>query len=74
MISILKLIKIALVLSFLLFSSVNFHAQHLKVDISAFGQSLGEAPNFTQWIMPLNNGGKVSQTFDSITVELDFDP
>ncbi|MCB9259837.1 MAG: T9SS type A sorting domain-containing protein [Ignavibacteriales bacterium] len=67
-----KLIKIALVLSFLLFSSVNFHAQHLKVDISAFGQSLGEAPNFTQWIMPLNNGGKVSQTFDSITVELEM--
>ena len=48
------------------------HAQHLKVDISTTGQTRGHAPDFTQWIMPINSGSTISETFDSITVKLEM--
>ena len=48
------------------------HAQHLKVDISTTGQSRGHAPNFTQWIIPINSGGTQTATFGSLEVRLDM--
>ena len=48
------------------------HAEHLKVDISTTGQSRGHAPDFTQWIMPINSGGTQTATFGSVTVRLEM--
>ena len=48
------------------------HAQHLKVDISTTGQSRGHAPDFTQWIMPINSGSVQSATFGSLKMKLNM--
>jgi len=48
------------------------HAEHLKVDISTTGQSRGHAPDFTQWILPINCGSTQTATFGSVTVRLDM--
>ena len=56
-----------------LFACVS-HAEHLKVDISTTGQSRGHAPDFTQWIMPINAGSTPTETFGSITVTLKMTP
>jgi hypothetical protein len=52
--------------------STNVFAKHLKVDISTTGQSRGHAPDFTQWIMPINSGSTRTETFGSVTVKLDM--
>jgi len=52
--------------------SKNALAEHLKVDISTTGQSKGQAPDFTQCIMPINSGSTQTATFGSVTVRLNM--
>ena len=52
--------------------STSAFAEHLKVDISTTGQSRGHAPDFTQWIMPINSGRTQTATFGSVTVRLEM--
>ena len=42
------------------------------MDISTVAQSRGHAPNFPQWIMPINSGSTQTETFGSVTVRLDM--